>query len=146
MVRPANVSTSKDARVSPPIAKESTVTPAFESLELSANVVPALSAVALEQNEEWVNAMVDGLDVEMTDGVALSNDRGRVGRVSSNLTDVVVALSVSEKGDGSLPSSAADEEATANPSKFRLSFSFPPFPFLLYVVVHPADPESCHPP
>ncbi|GKF20070.1 hypothetical protein Tco_0068708, partial [Tanacetum coccineum] len=64
LVRPANVPTSKDARVSPPIVKESTVTPASESLELSANVVPALFVVALEQNEEWVNAMVDGLDVE----------------------------------------------------------------------------------
>ncbi|GJY70162.1 hypothetical protein Tco_0473144, partial [Tanacetum coccineum] len=37
-------------------------------------------------------------------------------RVSSGLTYVVVALSAGEKGDGSLPSSADDEEATANPS------------------------------
>ncbi|GKB43017.1 hypothetical protein Tco_0887959 [Tanacetum coccineum] len=42
----ANVPTSRDARVSPPITKELTVTPASESLELSANVVPAPSAVA----------------------------------------------------------------------------------------------------
>ncbi|GJV32359.1 hypothetical protein Tco_1392759 [Tanacetum coccineum] len=40
----------------------------------------------------------------------------RSGRVSSSLTDVVVALSAGEKGDGSLPSSIADEEATSNPS------------------------------
>ncbi|GKE02501.1 hypothetical protein Tco_1390484 [Tanacetum coccineum] len=38
-------------------------------------------------------------------------------RVSSGLTDVVVALSAGEKGDGSLPSSADDEEATSNPSR-----------------------------
>ncbi|GJV86080.1 putative ribonuclease H-like domain-containing protein [Tanacetum coccineum] len=47
LVRPANIPTSRDARVSPP-AKESTVTPAFESLELSANVVPASFAIASE--------------------------------------------------------------------------------------------------
>ncbi|GKG03389.1 hypothetical protein Tco_0311025, partial [Tanacetum coccineum] len=57
---PKNVPTLRDARVSPPIAMESTVTPAFGSLELSTNVVLAPSGVASEQNEEWVNAMVDG--------------------------------------------------------------------------------------
>ncbi|GKD30658.1 hypothetical protein Tco_1241436 [Tanacetum coccineum] len=40
----------------------------------------------------------------------------RSGHLSSGLTDVVVALSAGEKGDGSLPSSIADEKATANPS------------------------------
>ncbi|GJY31353.1 hypothetical protein Tco_0414848 [Tanacetum coccineum] len=34
---------------------------------------------------------------------------------SSGLTDVVVALSPDKKGDGSFPSFASDEEATANP-------------------------------
>ncbi|GJY26578.1 hypothetical protein Tco_0401304 [Tanacetum coccineum] len=67
------------------------------------------------------------------------------GCVSSSLSDVVVSLFAGEKGDGSLPSSAADEEATANLLGFRLSFSFPFFLFFLCVVVHPADPESCHP-
>ncbi|GJZ45463.1 hypothetical protein Tco_0593059 [Tanacetum coccineum] len=43
----ANIPTLRDARVSPPV-KESTVTPAFESLELSANAVPASSAIASE--------------------------------------------------------------------------------------------------
>ncbi|GJU59420.1 hypothetical protein Tco_1237186 [Tanacetum coccineum] len=138
LVCPANFPTSKDARVSPPIVKESTVTPAFESFELSANVVPALSVVALEQNEEW------GIS-HVLDDVAEVTVVGS-GRVSSDLTDVVVALFAGEKGDGSLPSSATDEEAIANRYGFRLSFSFPPFPFFLYVVVHPVDPESCHPP
>ncbi|GKE36580.1 hypothetical protein Tco_1459985, partial [Tanacetum coccineum] len=129
-----NVPTSRDARVSLSIAKESTVTPAFKSLELSTNVAPASFVVALEQNEEWVNVMVDGLDAEKTDGVAPSKSRSvfvqgiyhvlddvaevmAVGseRVSSSPTDVVVALSVGMKGDGSLPSSAIDEEAVANP-------------------------------
>ncbi|GJR32801.1 hypothetical protein Tco_1109033 [Tanacetum coccineum] len=75
--------------------------------------------------------MVDGPDVEMTDGAARSKSGGVfvhalddvaemtvVGseRVSSGLTDVVVALSAGEKGDGSLPSFAVDEEPTANPA------------------------------
>nr|GEV70766.1 hypothetical protein [Tanacetum cinerariifolium] len=101
-----NVLTSRDACVSPPISKESIVIPSSGTLELSANIVPAPSAIALEQNEEWVSVMVDGLDAEMTD----------VGSecVSFGPADVVVALSVGEKGDGSLPSSVAEEEATAN--------------------------------
>ncbi|GJX18925.1 hypothetical protein Tco_0221602, partial [Tanacetum coccineum] len=112
LVCPANFPTSKDARVSPPIVKESTVTPAFESFELSANVVPALSVVALEQNEEW------GIS-HVLDDVAEVTVVGS-GRVSSDLTDVVVALFAGEKGDGSLPSSATDEEAIANRYGFRL--------------------------
>nr|GEX08605.1 hypothetical protein [Tanacetum cinerariifolium] len=93
---PANVPTSRDTRVSPPIAKDSTMTPAFESLKLPANVVLASSAVASEQNEEWVNAMVVRPNPEMTDGSE---------RISFEPTNVVVALSVGEKGDGSFPSS-----------------------------------------
>nr|GFC31787.1 hypothetical protein [Tanacetum cinerariifolium] len=112
-----------------------TMKPASESLELSANVVPAPSAIASEQNKKWVNAMVDGPDVEMTDGAAHSKSSGVfvqgtshvlddvaevtvVGSrsVSSGLTDVVVALFAGEKGDGSLPSFADDDEATTNPS------------------------------
>ncbi|GKC34249.1 hypothetical protein Tco_1046633, partial [Tanacetum coccineum] len=124
LVRPANVPIPRDTRVSPPIAKESTVTPVSKSLELSANVVPASSAVALEQNEEQVSAAVDGPDVEMTDGAARSKSGGVfvhalddvaemtvVGseRVSSGPNDVVVALSAGEKGDGSAPSSTVEE-------------------------------------
>ncbi|GKE83535.1 hypothetical protein Tco_1557277, partial [Tanacetum coccineum] len=76
LVRPINVPTSRDARVSPPIAKESTMTSTSGSLELSANIVLAPSTVALEQNEEWVSAMVDGSDAEMIDGVAPSKSGG----------------------------------------------------------------------
>ncbi|GJU23353.1 hypothetical protein Tco_1156695 [Tanacetum coccineum] len=36
--------------------------------QLSTNVAPVPYVVAFEQNEEWVNAMVDGSDPEMTDG------------------------------------------------------------------------------
>nr|GEW83402.1 copia protein [Tanacetum cinerariifolium] len=100
LVRLANIPTSRDARVSLPIAKESTVTPAFESLELSANVVPTPSIVSLVQNKDWVNAMVNGLDAEITDDAAHSKSGERV---SSSLTHVVVALSAGVKGDGSLP-------------------------------------------
>ncbi|GKD16535.1 hypothetical protein Tco_1205693 [Tanacetum coccineum] len=110
------VSTPRDARVSPPIIKKTTATPASKSLELSTNVVPASSAVAFEQNEERVNVVVDGLDLEMTGGAAPSKsgsvfvqgtshilddfvEVAAVGseRVSSGPTDVVVALSVGEK-------------------------------------------------
>ncbi|GJV94290.1 hypothetical protein Tco_1545867 [Tanacetum coccineum] len=127
LVRPANVPIPMDNRVSPAIAKESTVTPVSKSLELSANVIPASLTVALEQNEEQVSALVDGSDLEMTDGAAHSKSGGVfmqgtshvlddvakvtvVGseRVSSGLTDVVVALSAGEKGDGSAPSSIVE--------------------------------------
>nr|GEW51142.1 hypothetical protein [Tanacetum cinerariifolium] len=99
-----------------------------KSLELSANVVPASSAAALEQNKEQVSAVVDGSNLKMTDGAAHSKSGGAfvhgtshvlddvaevtmVGsqRVSSDLTDVVVALSTGEKGDGSAPSSTVEE-------------------------------------
>nr|GFB62246.1 hypothetical protein [Tanacetum cinerariifolium] len=64
-----------------------TMKPASESLELSANVVPAPSAIA-------------------SDVVVF---------LCMVLTDVVVALFAGEKGDGSLPSSTDDDEATTNP-------------------------------
>ncbi|GKD67350.1 hypothetical protein Tco_1309458 [Tanacetum coccineum] len=133
VVRSANVPTSGDVLVSPPIVNELTVTPASKSLELSTNVVPASSTVSFEQNEERVNAVVDGSDLKMTDGAAPSKSGSvfvegvshilddvvevtAVGseRVSFGPTDVVVALSVSEKGDGLVPSSVAGKEAAAN--------------------------------
>ncbi|GJT82108.1 hypothetical protein Tco_1056450 [Tanacetum coccineum] len=114
LVRPANVPIPRDTRVSPPIAKESTMTPASKSLELSANVVPASSAIASEQNEEQVNAAVDGSDLKMVDGAAPSKSGSHV---SSGRTDVVVALSVGGKGDVLIPSSVAVEEAVVNSSR-----------------------------
>ncbi|GJS83162.1 hypothetical protein Tco_0749703 [Tanacetum coccineum] len=137
---PVNVLASRDARVSPPITKESTVKPAFESLELPANVVLASSFVASEQNKEWVNAMVNGPDPEMTDGATHAKSKSTfvqgtsyvlddvadvtvIGskHISSGPTDVGVILSIGKKGDGPLRSSVADKEATANPFGFRLN-------------------------
>ncbi|GKB33019.1 hypothetical protein Tco_0872420 [Tanacetum coccineum] len=134
MVRPTNVLASREVRVSPP-TKESIVTHASKSLELSTNVNFAAFVVAYEHNEEMVNAEVDGSDPKMTNNtatvksghafmqgisVALDDDVELVevgsGRVSSGPNDVVVALSAHEKGDGLDPSSAAGEEAAANPS------------------------------
>ncbi|GKB23048.1 hypothetical protein Tco_0862449, partial [Tanacetum coccineum] len=122
-----NVPTLRDARVSPPVAKESTVTPVSKSLELSANFDITASVVASEHNEEMLAGVGSGC-------------------VSSGLNDVVVALSAGEKGTGLTPSSVAGEEAVVNPSGFRLSFSlfFSFVPLFLCVVVHPANPESCH--
>ncbi|GKB97399.1 integrase, catalytic region, zinc finger, CCHC-type containing protein [Tanacetum coccineum] len=93
-VRSANIPTSRDARISPPITKESIVTSDSESLELSANVVPAPFAVAYEQNEEWVNAMVDGSDVEMTDGVAHSKSEGVFVQGTYHVLDDVAEVTV----------------------------------------------------
>ncbi|GJX06339.1 hypothetical protein Tco_0194271 [Tanacetum coccineum] len=101
LVRPTNVPILRDTRVSPPIAKESTMTPVSNSLELSANVVPASFAIALEQNEEQGTSHV--LD-DVTEVTVVGSER-----VSSGLTDVVVALSAGEKGDGSASSSTVEE-------------------------------------
>ncbi|GJY27671.1 hypothetical protein Tco_0403438 [Tanacetum coccineum] len=127
--------------------KESTVTPTSKSLELSANINLTASAVASEHNEEMVNAEVDGSEPKMTDDTvaaksgyafvpgiffALKDDVELVevgsGRASSGLNDVVVALSVGEKGDGLVPSSAAGEEAAPNSSRWILSHATCPRP------------------
>ncbi|GJT60500.1 hypothetical protein Tco_1004033 [Tanacetum coccineum] len=136
LARPTNVLPSRDARVSPPTIKESIVTPTSKSLELSANVDLIAFVVVSEHNEDMVNAEVDGSDTKMTDDtvaakswhafvqgiyVALEDAVELVevgsGRASSGPNDVVVALSVGEKGDGLVPSSAAGEEAAANSSR-----------------------------
>ncbi|GKE31484.1 hypothetical protein Tco_1450806, partial [Tanacetum coccineum] len=134
LARLANVPASKDARVSPYLVKESTVTPASKSLELPSNVIPVSFTTALEPNKEWVNVIVDGPDHEMTDGAV----NGKTGSTfvqgasyaiddAAELTliwsehvcfgpsDVVVALFAGKKGDGSLPSSTADEKAIVTP-------------------------------
>nr|GEZ69795.1 hypothetical protein [Tanacetum cinerariifolium] len=131
LVHPAIIPIPKDTRVSPPITKESTVTLVSKSLELSVNVVPASFVIALEH----VSAAIDGSNLEMTDGATHSmsrcvfmrgtshvlNDVAEVTvvgseRVSSGLSDVVVALSAGEKGDGSTPSSIV-EEVVVPPSR-----------------------------
>nr|GEW84962.1 hypothetical protein [Tanacetum cinerariifolium] len=108
LVRPANVPASKKVRVSRP-TKESTMTPASKSLELSYNVYFIASAISLEHNEEM------GIFVALDDAVELLEVGS--GHVSSDLNDVVVSFSASEKGDGLDPSFAVGEEVAANPSE-----------------------------
>ncbi|GJZ31821.1 hypothetical protein Tco_0576868 [Tanacetum coccineum] len=94
LARPDNVPASRDARVSPPIAKESTMTLAFESLELPTNVAPTSSTVASGQNEEWVNAMVDGPDPEMTDGATHAKSGSTFVQGTSYVLDDVTEVTV----------------------------------------------------
>ncbi|GJY29770.1 hypothetical protein Tco_0405537 [Tanacetum coccineum] len=93
LARPANAPALRDARVSPLVVKESTMTPAFASLELPSN--------------NGASHAVDN-DVELT---LIGSER-----VSSGLSDVVVALFIGGKGDGSLPSSIVDKEVVATSS------------------------------
>ncbi|GKC19380.1 hypothetical protein Tco_1021530 [Tanacetum coccineum] len=135
LVRLANVPASGEVHVSPP-PKESTVTPASKSLELSTNLNFTAFVVASEHNEEMVNVEVDTSAPKMTDdtatvksghafvqGISVSlNDSMELvevgsGYVSFGPNDVVVALSAHEKGDGLDPSFAVGEEAAANPSR-----------------------------
>ncbi|GJQ95032.1 hypothetical protein Tco_0006171 [Tanacetum coccineum] len=95
---PANVPASKDARVSPPIAKE-----------LPTNVAPTSFVITSGQNKEW--GISYNLDDDVAEVTVVESKR-----VSSSPNNVVVSLFVSEKGDGSLPSSVVDEEAATNPS------------------------------
>ncbi|GJV06707.1 reverse transcriptase domain-containing protein [Tanacetum coccineum] len=102
---------------------------------LSANVDLTAFVVASEHNEEMVNAEVDGSDPKMTDdtiaaksghafvqgiSIALEDAVELVevgsGHASSDLNDVVVALSIGKKGGGLVPSSATGKEAAANSS------------------------------
>ncbi|GKA46009.1 hypothetical protein Tco_0738805, partial [Tanacetum coccineum] len=134
LARATNVPTSRDTHVSPPMAKESTVTHGSSSLEFPSNNVPSSFATVLERNEEWVNEMVDRPNNEMTDDAGNGNPRNvfvqgvshviddgseltlvELECVFSSPNDVVVALSSREKDDGLLPSSAAAKEATAAP-------------------------------
>ncbi|GKE11338.1 hypothetical protein Tco_1414889, partial [Tanacetum coccineum] len=128
LVRPASIPIPRDTHVSPPIAKESTVTPVPKYLELPANIAPVSSVIASEQNEEQVNVVVDGSNLEIADGAAPSKSGGIFVQgvsyvlddvveatavesecISSVPTDVVVALSVGGKGDGSIPSFTVEE-------------------------------------
>nr|GEU69566.1 hypothetical protein [Tanacetum cinerariifolium] len=116
------------------------------------------------------HAFVQGISFALDDVTELVEVGS--GRVPSGPDDVVVALSAHEKCDGLDSSFDVVEEAAVNPSGFRISFfSF----FLLFlspfsvrggrvvwrrtlvapslgqiecrcVVIHPSDPESCHPP
>ncbi|GJY96085.1 hypothetical protein Tco_0512446 [Tanacetum coccineum] len=72
---PTNVPLSRDARVSPPTTKESTMTPVSKSLELSTNADLTPSAVASEHNEEMVNVEVDVSDPKMTNETIIAKSR-----------------------------------------------------------------------
>ncbi|GJR71584.1 hypothetical protein Tco_0083949 [Tanacetum coccineum] len=138
LARTVNVPALKDTLVSPPLVIESTVTPVSESLGFPSNVAHASSTAGLEPNEEWVNAMVDRPDHEITNGAAnvkhcsmfvqgasyVVDDLTQLivtgsEHVSSGPSDVVVAFSAREKGDGFVPFSIVNEEAAATSSGFR---------------------------
>ncbi|GJU29885.1 hypothetical protein Tco_1173474 [Tanacetum coccineum] len=88
------------------------------------------------------HAFMQGIYVALDDDVELVEVG--LGCVSSGPNDVVVSLSNHEKGDGLDSSSATDEEATANPSgRTLVALSLGQTDYRC-VVVHPADPESCH--
>ncbi|GJU16843.1 hypothetical protein Tco_1144809 [Tanacetum coccineum] len=80
-----NVPPSRDARVFPPITKESTMTPASKSLELSANAYLIPSVVASEHNEEMVNAEAGVSDPKMTDDIVVAKSGHALCRVLSLL-------------------------------------------------------------
>ncbi|GKE02071.1 hypothetical protein Tco_1390054 [Tanacetum coccineum] len=105
-----------------------------EKLARLANV-PASRDAHVSPHVEWANAMVDVTDHKMTDRAADANlwsmfvqgashavdndvELTLIGseRVSSGLSDVVVALFIGGKGDGSLPSSTVDKEVIATSS------------------------------
>ncbi|GJT28289.1 hypothetical protein Tco_0908564 [Tanacetum coccineum] len=108
LAHPANFPPSRDARVSPPTTKELTVTPASKSLELSANVDLTAFVDAFEHNKEM------GIFVSLEDVVELVEVGSK--RATSSPNDVMVTLSVGEKGDRLVPFSTAGEEAAANSS------------------------------
>nr|GEW44229.1 hypothetical protein [Tanacetum cinerariifolium] len=139
--RSDDVFAPKDTRVSPTVVKESNVTLVSSSLEFPSNDVPFLHVVALGKNKEWLNTMVDTPDNKMADGVV--NDKSRdvfvkvvshtvseddgsslaqgPKRVSFSPNDVVVALFVGEKDNGSssprfpVTASYTAEEVVATP-------------------------------
>nr|GEX23505.1 reverse transcriptase domain-containing protein [Tanacetum cinerariifolium] len=71
-----------------------TVSPTSKSLELSTNVSSAPYVITLEQNEEWVNVIVDGMDAEMTDGVVLSTTGSVFMQGISHVDDVAEVMTV----------------------------------------------------
>ncbi|GJU41986.1 hypothetical protein Tco_1194943, partial [Tanacetum coccineum] len=99
LVNLANIPTPRDAHVYPPVAKESTVTPASKSLKLSANVDLTASVVASEHNEEMVSAEVDGSDPKMTDDtITAKSGHAFVQGMSVILNDVVELAGVGSGG------------------------------------------------
>ncbi|GKD88128.1 hypothetical protein Tco_1363635, partial [Tanacetum coccineum] len=109
LAHPDVVPAAKATCVSPPVPRELIVTLVTPSSELLSNDAPPYSAAALEQNEEWINAIVDTADEEIgnvsfeksvevfVQGVAhpVSEDVNQ--GVLSGSGVVVVALSAREK-------------------------------------------------
>nr|GEV47055.1 hypothetical protein [Tanacetum cinerariifolium] len=98
-----------------------------DEVSLPSNTIPTSSAAVLEPHDEWANAMVDGPNHEMTHKA----DDANLGMM------LLWLYSVGGKGDGSLPSSTVDEERIFVALSLRQTDC-------RCVVVHPADPESCH--
>ncbi|GKC95182.1 hypothetical protein Tco_1160624 [Tanacetum coccineum] len=144
LAHPEVVPPLKTARVSHLLTKELTVTLASSSLKFPSNVVPSSFATVVEQpfvehNEEWV----DMLDIKMVD--AAINERVEVfvpsvaypvsenvvqvepslvhgpELASSSPSDVVVALSIKEKENGSPRPSNDPITASADAEKLLLS-------------------------
>ncbi|GJW39569.1 hypothetical protein Tco_0065414, partial [Tanacetum coccineum] len=67
LARPATVPALRVIGVSPPSMKESTVIPAPSSMELYSKDAPYSSTATIEQNEEWLNDIVDTTDAKMAD-------------------------------------------------------------------------------
>nr|GEX50991.1 hypothetical protein [Tanacetum cinerariifolium] len=104
----------RDARVSPPVAKESTAIPALKSLVLSTNVYLTAVIVASKHDEEMVSAKVDGSDPKMTDDT-----------ITAKFGHAFVKSI--EKSDGLTPSFVASEEAAVNPTEI-MSYATCPKP------------------
>nr|GEU79935.1 hypothetical protein [Tanacetum cinerariifolium] len=123
---------TRDTRVSSPIAKELTMTLVSESLELSANVNFTASAADSEHDKEMINAEVDGSNPKMTDDTtAFKSGRAFVQGISVALDDVTELVEVGGGARG-MPGTLV------SPSLGKTDCRC--------VVVHPADPESYHPP
>ncbi|GJU46523.1 hypothetical protein Tco_1203789 [Tanacetum coccineum] len=90
LIMPFSTRFLRDARVSSPITKELTVTPASKYLELSTNADLTPYVVAFEHNEEMVNAEVDGSDPKMTDDIGwfivggIEGGKGMLGYAKGN--------------------------------------------------------------
>ncbi|GJW83958.1 hypothetical protein Tco_0157103 [Tanacetum coccineum] len=132
LARPTVVLAPRAAGVSPPLTKELTVTPAPSLVELFSKDVPPSYATDSEQNEEWLNVMVDMAHEEMIDSDSgklmevfvqgathsVNEDVNRVESssirvselASSSSGDAVIALSIGEKEGGSpIPQGACPE-------------------------------------
>ncbi|GKA61159.1 hypothetical protein Tco_0760566 [Tanacetum coccineum] len=115
---PRGVPASKDTRVSPLIVKDLTMTPAFASLELLSTDASSSSTAIVDGagNDKLENVFVHGISRTVGDDVGLSLDGSE--RVSFGPNNVVVALSIGEKDNGSLYSSSfvAGEQDVAAPT------------------------------